>query len=40
MKELEKMLKLGSDYKIQKQEEKIEYKKPLKLFMKVFILKV
>ena len=31
MKELDKMLKLESDYKIQKQEEKTEYKKNIKV---------
>ena len=31
MKELEKMLKLGSDYKIEKQEEKVENKKTIKI---------
>jgi len=31
MKELDKMLKLESDYKIEKQEEKTEYKKNIKV---------
>lgn len=31
MKEVEKILKLGSDYKIDKQEEKIENKKTIKV---------
>lgn len=35
LKNLEKILKLGSDYKVDKQEEKNEIKKQLKLYMQV-----